>query len=206
MINHNPSTIRHYCKHPGCGKGFYYKWRYNAHKALHAKISNFHCDVCDRPVSQRWNWIIWVYFSKMNKLIIELGFFTIAHDKVQPKEAWKMQRAFGAFGKGWQWRGTIEPIRSSVQQWQWQRRWWPARKSFGRTFRRSSCKQSFKPFKSDTTSAAKSSGARWTHVSPTGHIDDIQWASTSTRNGWLCFALYGTSHMKSLNPLTSIVC
>lgn len=26
MINHNPSTIRHYCKHPGCGKGFYYKW------------------------------------------------------------------------------------------------------------------------------------------------------------------------------------
>lgn len=53
MINHNPSTIRHYCKHPGCGKGFYYKWRYNAHKALHAKISNYHCDVCDRPVSQR---------------------------------------------------------------------------------------------------------------------------------------------------------
>lgn len=51
MINHNPSTIRHYCKHPGCGKGFYYKWRYNAHKALHAKISNYHCDVCDRPVS-----------------------------------------------------------------------------------------------------------------------------------------------------------
>lgn len=53
MINHNPSTIRHFCKHPGCGKGFYYKWRYNAHKALHAKISNFHCDVCDRPVSEK---------------------------------------------------------------------------------------------------------------------------------------------------------